>query len=127
MAIRMTGMVSGLDTEAIIESLVEAQKTKNKKKTDEKTKLEWKQEIWKELNTKLYKFTTGTVSKMRLQSTYGTKKATCSDTSKVTVKGNASAPLGSQNLTIDKLAKSGYLTGAQIKTEDQGTVTQVLR
>jgi len=123
MAIRMTGMVSGLDTEAIIESLVEAQKTKNKKKTDEKTKLEWKQEIWKELNTKLYKFTTGTVSKMRLQSTYGTKKATCSDTSKVTVKGNASAPLGSQNLTIDKLAKSGYLTGAQIKTEDQGTVT----
>lgn len=123
MAIRMTGMVSGLDTEAIIESLVEAQKTKNKKKTDEKTKLEWKQEIWKELNTKLYKFTTGTVSKMRLQSTYGTKKATCSDTSKVTVKGNASAPLGSQNLTIDKLAKSGYLTGAQIKTADQGTVT----
>lgn len=123
MAIRMTGMVSGLDTEAIIESLVEAQKTKNKKKTDEKTKLEWKQEIWKELNTKLYKFTTGTVSKMRLQSTYGTKKATCSDTSKVTVKGNASAPLGSQNLAIDKLAKSGYLTGAQIKTEDKGTVT----
>ena len=123
MAIRMTGMVSGLDTEAIIESLVEAQKSKNKKKTDEKTKIEWKQEIWKELNTKLYKFTTGTVSKMRLQSTYGTKKATCSDTSKVTVTGNASAPLGSQELKIKQLAKSGYLTGAQIKTKDQGAVT----
>ena len=123
MPIRMTGMVSGLDTEAIINSLVEAQKTKNKKTTDKKQLLEWKQEIWKDLNSKLYKFTTGTVSKMRLQTTYGTKKATCSNTSKVSVKGSATAPLGSQSLTIDQLAKSGYLTGAQIETEDQGTVT----
>ena len=42
MAIRMTGMISGLDTESLIQSLVEAQKLKNKRTTDKKTKL-WKQ------------------------------------------------------------------------------------
>ena len=38
MAIRMTGMISGLDTESLIQSLVEAQKLKNKKTTDKKIK-----------------------------------------------------------------------------------------
>lgn len=123
MAIRMTGMVSGLDTEAIIESLVEAQKTKNKKTTDKKTTLEWKMEIWNDLNTKLKSLYTGTLSKMRLQSSYGTKKVSCTNSDKVQIKGNSVAPLGAQTLKINKLAKSGYLTGAQISTESGGTVT----
>lgn len=123
MPIRMTGMVSGLDTEAIINSLVEAQKAKNKKTTDKKTKLEWTQEKWKDLNTKIYSLYTGTLSKMRLQSSYGTKKVTCSNSDKVQVKGNSTAPLGEQSLTISKVAKSGYMTGAQITTESGGAVT----
>lgn len=123
MAIRMTGMVSGLDTDAIIQSLVEAQQTKNKKTTDKKQKLEWKQEIWKELNTKLYNFTTNSISKMRLQSSYGTKKVSSSNDSKVKITANANAPLGTQTLKISQLAKSGYMTGAKITTKEGGTVT----
>ena len=70
MAIRMTGMFSGLDTDAVIKELVNAQRTKNKKTTDKKQKLEWKQEKWKELNTKLYKLYTDQVSNLRLQKNY---------------------------------------------------------
>lgn len=127
MAIRMTGMVSGLDTESIIQSLVEAQQTKNKKTTDKKQKLEWKQEIWKELNTKLYNFTTNTISKMRLQSSYGTKKVSNSNESKVKVTASSSAPLGSQTLQISQLAKSGYMTGTKITTKSGGTVTSTTK
>ena len=79
MAIRMTGMFSGLDTDAVIKELVNAQRTKNKKTTDKKQKLEWKQEKWKELNTKLYKLYTDQVSNLRLQKNYLTNKATVSD------------------------------------------------
>ena len=55
MAIRMSGLSSGLDTEAIVGALMSAQSLKKTKLTQAKTKLEWTQTKWKELNTKLYK------------------------------------------------------------------------
>ena len=54
MAIRMSGMISGLDTESIVKSLMETQQAKKTKIESKKQKLEWKQEIWSGLNTKMY-------------------------------------------------------------------------
>ncbi|MBQ4531309.1 MAG: flagellar filament capping protein FliD [Lachnospiraceae bacterium] len=125
MAIRMTGMISGLDTESLIQSLVEAQKLKNKKTTDKKTKLEWTQDKWKDLNTKLYSLYTKELNKLTLQSSYMTKKTTVSNDTKLQVKAGATAPLGSQTVTIENLATSGYLTGSELgKTTSGGAVTQ---
>ena len=53
MAIRMSGMISGLDTESIVKSLMETQQAKKTKIESKKQKLEWKQEIWSGLNTKI--------------------------------------------------------------------------
>lgn len=117
MAIRMTGMISGLDTESLIQSLVEAQKLKNKRTTDKKTKLEWTQDRWKELNTKLYDLYAKELNSLTLQSSYLTKKTTVSDESKVKVKANATAPQGSQTLSIERLATSGYLTGSELASD----------
>lgn len=114
MAIRMTGMISGLDTESLIQSLVEAQKLKNKTTTDKKTKLEWTQEKWQDLNKKLYSLYTTELNKLTLQSSYLTKKASVSDETKVQVKAGATAPLGSQTIEITDLASSGYLTGSEL-------------
>ena len=125
MAVRMTGMISGLDTESLIQSLVEAQKLKNKKTTDKKTKLEWTQDKWKELNTKLYSLYTTELNKLTLQSSYMTKKTTVSNDSKLQVKAGSTAPLGSQTVTIEKLATSGYLTGSELgKTTSGEAITQ---
>ena len=44
MPIRMTGMVSGLDTDSIVKELVSAYSTKKEKYEKEQTKLGWKQE-----------------------------------------------------------------------------------
>lgn len=52
---RLTGLMSGMDTESIIQQLVEAKKTKVDKTKKAQTKLEWKQDAWKSLNTKLKK------------------------------------------------------------------------
>lgn len=123
MAVRMTGMISGLDTESLIQTLVEAQQLKNKKTVDKKTKLEWTQDKWKDLNTKLYSLYTTELNKLTLQSSYLTKKANVSDESKVQVKAGATAPLGSQKIEISQLASSGYLTGSELDSSIKKTST----
>lgn len=114
MPVRMTGMISGMDTESLIKGMVDAQKLKNKRVEDKSTLLTWKQDKWKELNTKLYKLYTDHVSKMRLQGNYLTKKVTSSNENLVTVTGLPTAPEGSHTLTVDKLASSQYVTGGKI-------------
>ena len=52
MPIRITGMNSGLDTEALVQELVSAYRKKSEKYTKAQTKPSWKQDAWKELNTK---------------------------------------------------------------------------
>lgn len=114
MAIRMTGLTSGLDTEAIVGALMSAQSLKKTKIEQKKTKLEWQQEKWADLNTKLIKLYNEQVSKMQLQSSYMTKKASVSDSSKVSVTAGTKAVNGSYTLEIENIATSQYLTGAKI-------------
>lgn len=121
MAIRMSGLSSGLDTEAIVGALMSAQSLKKTKLTQEKTKLEWKQTKWKELNTKLYKLYTEQVSKMQLQSSYMTKKASCSDETKAKITATTKAANGSYTLEIQNIATSQFLTGSKISTNKGST------
>ena len=58
MAIRISGMISGMDTDSMVKELVSAYQTKTDKYKKAQTKLEWKQDAWKELNSKIYKLYT---------------------------------------------------------------------
>ena len=49
MPIRITGLNSGLDTEAIISALVSSYNYKTNKYKKAQTKLSWKQDAWKTL------------------------------------------------------------------------------
>ena len=124
MAIRMSGMISGMDTESIVKSLMETQQAKKTKIESKKQKLEWKQEIWSGLNTKMYSFYKDYVGKLRFQSNYQTKKATSSDSTKVTVSANSSATKGTYRVNVKRLAAAQYVTSAKISsyetTNDQG-------
>lgn len=124
MAIRMSGLSSGLDTEAIVGALMSAQSLKKTKLTQEKTKLEWTQTKWKELNTKLYKLYTEQVSKLQLQSSYMTKKASCSDETKAKITATTKAVNGSYTVEIQNIATSQYLTGSKINA-DKGSTKMV--
>ena len=79
MPVRMTGLISGMDTDTLIQNMMDAQRMKNKKVEDKSTLLTWKQDRWKELNTKLYKLYTDDLNKMRLQGNYLTKLTTSSN------------------------------------------------
>lgn len=123
MAMRVTGMMSGLDTESIIQELVAVKQTKVDTLKKEQTKLEWKQDAWKELNNKIKKLYSGTLSDLRYQSSYMKKATKTSNDNLVSVIAKDSAMDSVQSLEIKKLAKAGYLTGAEIKDKDGNKVT----
>ncbi|MDE6902724.1 MAG: flagellar filament capping protein FliD, partial [Lachnospiraceae bacterium] len=125
MAIRITGMYSGLDTESIIGELASAQSVKKNKLVKAQTKLSWKQDAWKALNTKIYSFYTNILDNMRFEGSYMRKSTKVSHPNAVSIVTSADAPNSVQTLKIGQLAKQGYLTGgklAAIKDKDGNDV-----
>lgn len=123
MAIRISGLSSGMDTEAIVQQLVSAYSYKKDTYVKAQTKLSWKQDAWKALNTKvnsLYK----SLDSLRLStSAYNAKIATASDSTKASVKAGTSAVNGSYSLRVQQMAKSGYLTGGKLASGTTGAST----
>lgn len=114
MGIRMSGLSSGMDTEAIVKELMSAQSLKKNKVVKAKTKLEWTQTKWADLNTKLTGLYNSFVTKMQLSTAYKTKKTTISDTSKASVSAKTNAVNGSYTMEVKNIATAQYLTGAKI-------------
>lgn len=113
MPIRLSGINSGLDTDAIVKELVSAYSLKTEKYEKQQTKLEWKQDAWKSLNTKIYGLYTN-ISNLRFESAYNLKKTTLSDSTKATVTAESSAVTGTQKLNVIQTAQASYLTGGYI-------------
>lgn len=124
MAIRITGMYSGLDTESIITQLASAQSTKKNNLVRAQTKLSWKQDAWKALNTKIYSFYTNVLDNMRFQSSYMKKTTKVSNSNAVSVVTGSGAPNSVQSLKIGQLAKEAYLTSGTVSTGDGGKVSK---
>ena len=116
MAVRMTGLISGMDTESMVKEMVSASSGKVDKVKQEKQLLEWKKEAWSSLNTKIYNFYKTEVSSMRLASSFKAKKASVSDETKVTIQANSNAANGTHSVSVKQLASSAYLTGSNIKS-----------
>lgn len=123
MAMRVTGMMSGLDTESIIQELVAAKQTKVDTQKKAQTKLNWQQDAWKELNTKLKNLQNKYLSNMRFTDSYSKKVTKVSDSSAVSVITGENAVNAVQSLEIKQLAKTGYLTGAAIQSSSGEALT----
>lgn len=113
MPIRLSGMVSGLDTDAIIKELMSAQSLKKTSVEQKKEKLNWKKEKWEEMNTKIYALYTEKLSGLKLQGAYLTKKAASSNEEKATATATNAAN-GTYSLEVKQLASAQFVTGADI-------------
>ncbi len=116
MAMRMSGLMSGMDTESLIQQLVEAKSVKVKTAKKAQTKLNWKQDAWKELNTKLKNLQSKFLSNMRFSTSYTKKVTKVSNPNAVSVITGENAVNGVQELQVNKLAKTAYLTGGEVTT-----------
>lgn len=118
MAIRITGMYSGLDTESIINELASAQSYKKTKLVKAQIKHSWKQDAWKSLNTKIYSFYQK-LDDLRLQGSYKKKKTVVSNPNAVKVVSGENTVDGVHSLTVENLAKQASLTSASL-VNDKG-------
>ena len=123
MAIRVSGLISGLDTDSIVQELVSAYSTKKEKYEKAQTKLEWKMDAWKTMNSKIYGFYTSSLSSMRMSNSYNLKTSSVSDSNVAKVTASSSAVNGTQKLKVKQLASSGYMTGGVISQSDGSKVT----
>lgn len=117
---RLSGLMSGMDTDSIIEQLMEGRKKKVDIKRKEQKKVDYKQEAWKSLNTKLKNLQSKYVSSMRFTSAYAKKTTKVSNSSAVSVITGEGATNGVQALEVKKLAKTAYLTGGELGDGKQG-------
>jgi flagellar hook-associated protein 2 len=113
MAIRLSGLTSGMDTESLVSALVSGYRTKVENYTKAQTKLSWKQEEWTEINKKM-KSLHSSLSNLRFSTAYQSMKATASDSTKAAVSASGSAVTGVHTLRIKSLAAASYLTGDKI-------------
>jgi len=121
MAMRISGIASGLDTDSMVQELVKASSTKKDDLVKAQTKLEWKQDAWKDLNSKIYNFFTSQLDNLKLESAYKKKKTTIADPGIASVVTSSNAVNGTQSLAVTKLAKAGYLTGGKLSSDKSVT------
>ncbi len=130
MPMRLSGLMSGMDTESIISQLVEAKKTKVTKAVKAQKTLKYKQDAWKDLNKQIVNLYNKTLSNLRYQSSYSKKTTKVSNSSVVSVITGENAMNSVQSLKVAELAKTGYLAGGKLELKDEngnavndGTVT----
>ncbi len=123
MAMRLTGIYSGLDTETIIQELVSVKKKKVESAQKEQTKLQWKQDKWKELNTKLLNLYNKTVANMRFTNDYAKKTTLSSNEGAVSVLTGENAMDGVQSMKVVSMAKTAYMTGSKLADDVTSSTT----
>lgn len=111
---RLSGMISGMDTESLISQLMEARKTKVTKVKKQQMKQNVKQDAYKELNTKLKNLQSKYISTMRFSGAYAKKTTKVSDSSVASVITGEGATNGVQELEVNEMAKTAYLTGGKV-------------
>lgn len=116
--LRMSGLISGMDTDAIVSSLVSVRRVKVTKQKGNQTKLSWKQDIWKDLNKDL-KSLQSMANNMRFTTAYAKRTTKASDPSKVSVIASDGAPTSVQSLKVNELAKTAYMTGGKVGGDDK--------
>lgn len=117
--VRLTGLVSGFDTEAMVKQLSEAYQMKVDNVKKQQTKLEWKKEAWNSLNKKIMDFYKGALSNFSSVSTYRAKTVT-SGLLGVKITAGSKAVNGTHKVEVVGTATAQMWTGKQINT---GTYT----
>ena len=127
---RITGIMSGMDTDSLVKKLIDASKYPLNKAQQQKTLVEWKRQAILDINSKLLSFRNEAFN-MKLDSTYSAFDVQNSHKDSFTVTATSEAKEGTYNLTVDKLATKTKLIGSEkvgntIKsTNDMGFIEMI--
>jgi len=124
MTIRTYGLSgSGIDVDAMVESLMKARRVSYDNLYKQKTQMEWKKADYYEMYTAIKDFRSNAVFNTKLQSTTLAKKASSSSESIASVTANADAANVSHDITVHQLADGVKKTSsAAISGTDKTTL-----
>lgn len=115
MVLRIGGLASGMDIDALVEKLMKAERTPLDRTFQKKQTYEWQRDAYRNVNSKLKAFDTFLFDKMIISGKMNQKSATSSNEQLVSVKANAGA---SGNISIggvSQLASAAQEVGKQTK------------
>lgn len=130
--LRLSGLASGMDTDAMVESLMKVERMKVDRVERNKQVSMWRQEAYNNVNKDFANFILNTRKEMGLNKTSNTgvitsktyksldyvRKATSSDETSVEVSSTSKAINGSYNITVEKLAKGASFASADMKGKE---------
>src|SRR5690606_31434615 len=100
---RVGGLASGMDTDAIVKDMMKIQKMPLDKLMQEKTFAEWQQEAFRDTNLE-FRNLRDSASQLRLQSSFNAYSATSLNPGNVTATATANAMAGSYTAEVTSLA-----------------------
>lgn len=118
---RISGLATGLDTESIVNSLMQAERIPLDRLLQEKQIWEWKQEDYRTVNSALSELRDKLFS-AKLQSTYLVKKTTSTNSAVVTATATPTANEGTYYINVNQLA-----TPATAFSQEGGTQTSIVK
>lgn len=106
---RLTGLASGLDVESMVKELMKAKRTTYDNLIKNRTKVEWQQEDYRSLSTKIVDFRNNKLASFNLSNAITAKKSDLSgDTAALSINSTASSATGSLNVKVGDVATSAY-------------------
>lgn len=129
---RLSGLASGMDTDAMVESLMKVERMKVDRYEQSKQISMWRQEAYNNINKSFANFILNTRKEMGLNKIGSTgvitsssyknldymRKVTSSDETKVSVSATSKAVNGSYSVEVDRLAKGASFASADISGYD---------
>lgn len=107
---RVGGLATGMDTEAIIKKLMDAERIPLVKMEQNRTQLEWKRDAFRDINSSLLELE-NLMRDMKYSKTYQSKTVTSSQAGAVTATGSTTSANGSYKIEVTELATSAMNVG----------------
>ncbi|CAM4477092.1 flagellar hook-associated protein 2 [Paenibacillus endophyticus] len=102
---RLSGLASGLDIDAMVKELMKAKRSTYDNMIKNRTKVEWQQEDYRSISTKIVDFRNNKLSSFNLSSAMSAKTSEISgDTAALTVNSTSPTALGSLDILVDEVA-----------------------
>ncbi|KRE73587.1 flagellar filament capping protein FliD [Paenibacillus sp. Soil750] len=106
---RISGMASGLDTDALVKKMMDAESVKLNKMKQNQQKYTWQSDGYRQWNSDLFAFRSNTLFNMKLSSTYSTFSTTTTNADSMSGVATADAIEGTYSYEVSKLAQSATM------------------
>lgn len=122
MVMRVGGIYSGMDIEAMVNKLMEAERMPLERLKQKQTLLEWKRDAYRDINSKLLELD-NLMLDMKLTRTYNPKSTISSQEKAVTATASSSASNGTYDIQVTQIATRAMLVGDSIGLAADGKMT----